>query len=258
MNFKKEEINSFYQKNKRFTGENYNSLYMRYQNDYYLSMNIFNIKNRRSQYKFAPGFKMMDNGLLKKLKGDANDYKTYVFKKNNQYLGSKILQISTRNKGKLKMKTNTDFLSTIKTKGNSYAKLREMEKERIATENEFYHNRIRNSNSYFKKTNYSQFAKDQQKFSKNLRKILPINALKTSEGFNKRQNTPGNQRYKTEGCRDAKTSQCNQRNNKLPPIEKKTNECQDKEKQDNNCQNEKNPSKESVKEKDENKGKKDE
>ena len=84
---------------------------MRFQNDYYLGMNIYHIKNRKSHYAFAPGFKMMDNGLSKKLKGDSNDYKTYLFKKNNEYLGSKILQISTRNKGQKKAKTNSDFLA---------------------------------------------------------------------------------------------------------------------------------------------------
>lgn len=181
MNRNKEAIQSYYEKQRNFTGGNYNELYIRYQNDYYLNFNINKIKNRKNEYFFP---KKTKNSLsTNKLKVNAFGYKAYKEMQDNQYLGNRLRQIFSRRQQGL----NTDFTDSKKVKLHSFNRLREIEKKRIDQENQFYRTRINNSSGHFQKSLYKQFGDEQKKYSHNLRKMFPVSSTETKESMSRKK-----------------------------------------------------------------------
>lgn len=175
MSFDRKAINAFYQKQKNYTGGSYNQLYTRFQNDYYLNHNLNKIRNRKPQYQFTftPVVRTSYSQNKFNLQGSGTNYKEFKQIEDNKYLGNKLIQIFNRQPKYF----NRDFFASKQVKLNSYNRLRELEKKRILEENLFYQTRIKNSSTCFSRQKLLDFSKEQQKYSKNLRKILPYQTL---------------------------------------------------------------------------------
>ena len=113
-------------------GGNYFQHYLQYQNDYFHSLNLHKIRNRKNQFIFHKPSKSQVFPIQKKKQMETVD--NFYFKtKNNQYLGDKLLKISTRKQPTY----GTDLFTLIEKKKKFNESIRSLQMKKLHLKNSF-------------------------------------------------------------------------------------------------------------------------
>ena len=151
-------------------GANYFQHFLKYQNDYFHSLNLRKIRNRKNQFIFHRPSKSQVFHIQKKKPMETVD--NFYFKtKNNQYLGDKLLKISTRKQPTY----GTDLFTLIEKKKKFNDSIRNLQMKKIKEDNMLFRNRLMNTQCNYSHKDLEKEFRTTKLLAKHLKKIHPLN-----------------------------------------------------------------------------------
>lgn len=160
-------------------GGNYFQHFLQYQNDYFHSLNLHKIRNRKNQFIFHKPSKSQVFPIQKKKPMETVD--NFYFKtKNNQYLGDKLLKISTRKQPTY----GTDLFTLIEKKKKFNESIRNLQMKKIQEDNMLFRNRLMNTQCNYSHKDLENEFRTTKLLSRHLKKIRPLNEEDTKHQRN--------------------------------------------------------------------------